>query len=409
VTNHQSVATVTAMLSQLVQGYAAAAIEGATVTMQRPDAVSVGGTDAITNRVNLFLFQVAFDPARRNDDLATRDSAGRVLQRPKVSLELHYLLSFYGDESTLAPQRMMAAVVAGLHARPLLTMERAAAFVQANQTAGEPFDYLADSRLAEQGSDVRLVPAALNLEELSKLWSVFFQVPYALSCAYKAAVVVVEADEAARSVLPVREPVVAVTGDHAPIAIAAVRPQDGTPTSPVFANTVLAVTGSGFTGSALVAQVDGASVSLAPDSAIAASVDLSAYTLQPGPHLLAIARTRGASSAPWGLIVRPRIASVSAATVTLDGASVAGIRVTTPDTVGSSQRVQLLLERLSPTRASARLDAIERSAAGSVVEALRGNLAAGTWLVRLSVDGAESVLETSGTPLTYSGPTLVLT
>ena len=257
-TNHQSVATVTAMLSQLVQGYAGGAIEGAAVTMQRPDAVPVGGTDAVTNRVNLFLFQAAFDPTRRNDDLATRDSSGRVLQRPKIALELHYLLSFYGDETVLAPQRMMAAVVAGLHARPILSMERAAAFIAEAKTTGAAFEYLADSNLPEQRADVRLVPAALNLEELSKLWSVFFQVPYALSVAYKAAVVVVEADEEMRSTLPVRVPVVTVAGDHTPIAIASVQPKGGGATAPVFANTVLAVAGSGFVGNGLVARLDGA-------------------------------------------------------------------------------------------------------------------------------------------------------
>ena len=408
-TNHQSVATVTAMLSQLVQGYAGGAIEGAAVTMQRPDAVPVGGTDAVTNRVNLFLFQAAFDPTRRNDDLATRDSSGRVLQRPKIALELHYLLSFYGDETVLAPQRMMAAVVAGLHARPILSMERAAAFIAEAKTTGAAFEYLADSNLPEQRADVRLVPAALNLEELSKLWSVFFQVPYALSVAYKAAVVVVEADEEMRSTLPVRVPVVTVAGDHTPIAIASVQPKGGGATAPVFANTVLAVAGSGFVGNGLVARLDGAPQNLAPESPLAATVDLAAFGLQPGPHLLDIARTGGAASPPWGLVVRPRITSVSEVSLTLGGTAVAGIRVTTPDTVGAGQRVRLLLERLSPTRGSARLDAVERTAPGSVVDAIRGSVPAGTYLVRLSVDGAESVLTTSGVPAVYSGPTVVLT
>ena len=34
----------------------------------------------------------------------------------------------------------------------------------------------------------------MNLEELSKLWSVFFQTPYALSIAYQASVVLIEPD-----------------------------------------------------------------------------------------------------------------------------------------------------------------------------------------------------------------------
>ncbi len=45
----------------------------------------------------------------------------------------------------------------------------------------------------------------LNLEELSKLWSVFFQTAYKLSMAYIANLVLIEADaETPRPTLPVR-------------------------------------------------------------------------------------------------------------------------------------------------------------------------------------------------------------
>jgi hypothetical protein len=39
---------------------------------------------------------------------------------------------------------------------------------------------------------IKLTPLTLSLEDLSKLWSVFFQVPYALSIAYEASVVLIE-------------------------------------------------------------------------------------------------------------------------------------------------------------------------------------------------------------------------
>jgi hypothetical protein len=43
-----------------------------------------------------------------------------------------------------------------------------------------------------QIENVKLTPISLSLEELSNLWSVFFQVPYALSVAYEAAAVLIE-------------------------------------------------------------------------------------------------------------------------------------------------------------------------------------------------------------------------
>ena len=47
-------------------------------------------------------------------------------------------------------------------------------------------------------------PISLELEELSKLWSVFLRVPYDLSIAYRASVVLISADVSPQVALPVR-------------------------------------------------------------------------------------------------------------------------------------------------------------------------------------------------------------
>jgi len=57
--------------------------------------------------------------------------------------------------------------------------------------------------LAEQVESIKFSPLILNLEEMSKVWSVFFQTPYALSIANQATVVLIEADEVPRPALPV--------------------------------------------------------------------------------------------------------------------------------------------------------------------------------------------------------------
>jgi hypothetical protein len=50
---------------------------------------------------------------------------------------------------------------------------------------------------------IKFTPLAISLEELSKLWSVFFQTPYALSVAYQGTVVLIESEEQAQPGLPV--------------------------------------------------------------------------------------------------------------------------------------------------------------------------------------------------------------
>jgi len=146
--------------------------------------------------VQLCLYQVTPNPALRNANLPTRDPAGRVTQRPQVALDLHYLLAFYGDERDLEPQRMLGAVTRDLHANSVLLR-------QAIRDAINSLGVLAGSNLDEAMEQVKVTLLPLNLEEMSKLWSVFFQTPYALSVAYQASVVLIEADDAVSSAPPV--------------------------------------------------------------------------------------------------------------------------------------------------------------------------------------------------------------
>src|SRR5690606_16023724 len=59
------------------------------------------------------------------------------------------------------------------------------------------------SNLADAVEQIKFTPLTLSLEELSKLWSVFFQAPYALSVAYQGTVVLIESEESPHSPLPV--------------------------------------------------------------------------------------------------------------------------------------------------------------------------------------------------------------
>lgn len=189
--NSLAIATVTTALAQIVRGAAQSIVNGAEVVTGRPDPNATPG-----HRIHLFLYQVSPNGAMRNNDLPTRSSDGKIVTRPTVALDLHYLLAFYGSEADLETHRMLGAVVRDLHARPVLTRTMIQSAI-----SSQPF--LTGSNLADAIEQVNFTPLAVSLEEMSKLWSVFFQTPYALSIAYQGTVVLIESEEAAEPALPV--------------------------------------------------------------------------------------------------------------------------------------------------------------------------------------------------------------
>ncbi|MFE1784005.1 DUF4255 domain-containing protein [Streptomyces sp. NPDC059506] len=136
--------------------------------------------------ITVHLYQVTPNAALRNRDLPTRSPDGAtLLTRPSTALDLHYLISCYGDEGQLVAQRLLGCVVRQLHETPLLTREVLEAAV-----AARPF--LEGSDLADSPQRVRLTPTQMDVDEMSKLWSTLFQTPHALSVCYQASAVLVD-------------------------------------------------------------------------------------------------------------------------------------------------------------------------------------------------------------------------
>jgi hypothetical protein len=139
---------------------------------------------------NLFLYRVNPSTSRRNDDLATRASDGTLVRRPQAALDLDYLISFYGSDPGLEPHRLMGSVVALLHASPLLVP----ATIDAMIAGSGPLGVLAGSDLGQQQEPVRFSLVPLDVENLHRVWSLFYGVPFAMSVAYTASTVLLDAD-----------------------------------------------------------------------------------------------------------------------------------------------------------------------------------------------------------------------
>lgn len=188
--NALAIATVTATMQRLLQNALDAsgpgAVSGAHVRPLRPGAAGAAGPDS--KGIDLYLYEIAPNAALRNHDLPTRNSSATLVQRPMFAVDLHYVLSFYGDDLNFESHRMMAIAATTFHAHATLTRNAI------RDTIGDPTfaAVLGQSNLADDIELVRLSPLVFSLEELSKFWSVLVQTPHAPSMAYKASVVLLE-------------------------------------------------------------------------------------------------------------------------------------------------------------------------------------------------------------------------
>lgn len=342
--NFLAIATVTAALQTSLQEVVQVDVPGAQVTAARPDAQ--GQAPALG--VGIFLYQVGPNAALRNADLPTRTGNGHMMHRPKTALNLDYLLSFYGVEGSLEPQRLLGSTVRSLHARPQLTE------AMINTAMSDPsFAFLATSNLADQVERVKFSPLSLSLEELSKLWSVFFQTSYVLSVAYRASVVLIEPDSFPQPSLPVR--------DFNIYALPILQPRVEQVTSeygmnqPILSNSTLIITGQNLAGEITQVRISGYEVT--PDSENVSKKEISlplstfpAGIFQPGVQSLQVIHRipMGTPPIPHSGVESNVFAFVLHPGITLSDIAAGTVAVGIDPPVGRAQQVVLLLNEFNP-------------------------------------------------------------
>lgn len=380
--NALSIAAVTATLRRTLQGAVNADVAGAKVTTLRPDSFA---GPAPAPGVNIFLYQVTPNAARRNEAVPSRNGNGNVLQRPRAALDLHYLLSFYGSEAELEPQRLLGGVTRTLHSRPLITRN------DIRDMLGDAvFAFLAGANLADDEEVVRLTPTALSLEELSKLWSVFFQTPYALSVAYQASVVCIEGTETARVSLPVRERTLTVLPFRAP-TIDEVRSPLGAQL-PILPGDTVTIRGRQLRGDVTRLRITGDEVVPATIGDEELTVALPA-ALRAGVNSVQVvqklmigdppAEHAGFASNVEPLVLHPRITTITPGLATF--------QVGVAPVARASQRTALLLHNVTSGRAYT-FENPPLAADTSGLSFPVSGLDPGNYFVRVQVGGAESSL-----------------
>jgi hypothetical protein len=158
------------------------------VTLQPPDVARKGISKA---QLNLFLYQVVANAAWRNLDMPGQVRPGDSAP-PPLALNLHYVITAWGrgdSDSDALSHRVLAAAMSTLHDRGVLD-------------GNDIRNALPDNDLASQVERVRITPLPQSVDELSKLWTAF-QTNYRTSAAYEATVVLIDSQTAIRAPLPV--------------------------------------------------------------------------------------------------------------------------------------------------------------------------------------------------------------
>ena len=404
--NHLAIAAVTAALRQLLSAGVKAVVSTASIKVGPP---STSSTSTPETALNLFLYQVERNPSFRGEDLPSRRSDGSVSKRPQLALDLYYLLSCTGDSSLYEPERILGAAQRLLHTQPVLPRELVRAALDL-EIAGDSSHPLVAADLADQVELVRIFPVSLSLDELSRVWSVLLQTSYSLSFTIQASVVFIDADVSATPALPVLSRNLYAL-PRPGLQIDTVESSLGK-NEPVFATSTLVIRGQGYSGGTILVRLGG--VDFAPTTTRGAvlTLDLGAIAatdLRAGAVPVIVVRLPLAddgATLPWGF-------ESNAVGVALR--PVATVSTTTPPTateltldlvprLGARQRVTLALYNGTTSVA---IEVPPRAAdADAVTVALTADVTSGTWLYSLVVDGARSVMTSTGGAI--DGPAVVI-
>jgi len=369
--------------------------------------------------INIFLYKVEPNRVWRNEDLPYRRSDGSLVRRPQVAVDVHYLLSFYGDERRKIPYLLMGFTMSALHAEAypsLKHMPRVDGVDGAEEGENDPVAAsLAGSGLEHQTHPLSFTFMPLSHDELIPLFS---QIPFVMSVAYRGSVLLIEPLVTPVAPLPVRRAdFYVMTSGRRPVLVS-VSPQ----LLPYTRDAQIELRGEALASpSARVlfgemetvpaVQPDGSLRSVLPDG------------LQAGTHLVRVAQAPAAASAtsetdtgaparwavesnPVALVVEPAVVEAGQVALPTGGGANGGghgvglqVRFAPAVTVRTPVLV-LLNEIVRDAGRAARAYALQTDAEPTSADlvALRADLEPGSYLVRVQINGVTSRLGIDGDP-----------
>jgi hypothetical protein len=198
--NALSIATVTAVIKNLLENglvsdAIAASVGDVLVTALPPDKVQVGSDERA--QINLFLYHVT---QNRNVDWISQEYRSRYTSssNPPLALDLHYVLTAYGAKDFQA-EILLGYAMQLFHKLPIITSEiienalKNAAQTSTSSVFAQAVAGLSVSNLAAQMGQIKVSPEFLSMEENSKIWSAL-QTHYRPSATYQASIALIKSD-----------------------------------------------------------------------------------------------------------------------------------------------------------------------------------------------------------------------
>lgn len=438
-----AIASVTQVLKDLLNdgliNHDVTGIIGTTVlvTALPPDRIDTSTANE-QSQLNLFMYQATTNAGWRNVGMPAFDAAGRRTGNPPLALDLHYVLSAYGSNE-LHMEILLGHGMQLLHETSVLSRDairRSLTPPLSSVNTGDlPLSLraLSTSNLADQVEQIKISPEEMNLEEISKLWTAF-GAKYRPTAAYHISVVLIEGQRSTKSALPVQARNIYVIPFKQPV-INRIGSQ-ATPAAPVsfeqkilagyrivlqgyqFKNDLVRVNVGGIEVTPAITDISDTAITFTLPGSLAAGIHgiqvvhpvLMGSPLQ--PHT-------GVSSRTEAFVLSPRIISSQVLNVQGSGNAPrsANVRLEVSPAVTDTQRVMLLLNELNPPDPGVPPRSYSFQLLLSTILSPPGSLEiinipitgvrAGTYLVRIQVDGAESPLG-AGANGNYNSPVITI-
>jgi hypothetical protein len=404
-----------------------------------PDKVDMENDNQL--QLNLFLYHVTQNTGWQNERYPSLNSSGERISNPPLALNLHYILTAYSNKEFFS-EVLLGYGMQLLHENPVLirdAIRTSLALPSIFDGSGLPANLrvLATSKLADQLEQIRITPVTLNVDEVSKMWTAF-QSKYRPSAAYMATVVLIESTRSTKTALPVKARNIYVKPFKQPY-IDRIRSQAnaGAPVvenQKILKNYRLIIDGNSLKCDNLSINVDG--IDLIPDPADVSDTQI---IIQLPPDLPAgihgvqvISRVnmgtpevlhRGVESNIEAFVLSPFIEVIGVTNLTGTGVSLrsGNINLKIKPSLGVSQRILLMLnqtDNLPGTMPQAySFQALVPSSppgpADDIIIPFSG-VKAGSYLVRVQVEGAESpldiIISSPPDPLNkYNSPLVIIT
>jgi len=189
-----------------------------------PDRALAMTGEGTPSRLNLYLHRITPNPALATADLPTRDVRGGLVARPRLALDLHYLVTAYTMEEFHA-EILLGYAMLLFHETPILARAQVRAALAGGPNGAilpPAFAAIDPARLADQIELIKISSQPLSLDDMSKLWTAL-QTNYRTTVAYQVSVVLIERERPARAALPVlsRGPRDPVSGRDAGVVVRA--------------------------------------------------------------------------------------------------------------------------------------------------------------------------------------------